>query len=209
MRRTKEDAEKTRCAILAAAEQLFLENGVAHTSLEQIARAGGVTRGAVYWHFENKAHLFNEMLNQIRLPPDQLAEHLGTCADRDPLQKLRDLCVDAVANLERNPQKRNILTILLLRCEFTEELRDVETRHTAFIKQYIEVSEALFEREKARLRAGVTPRLAARALHAILAGMLSDALRDPDLFDPLTEAATMIDTLFCGLLRDWEIGAPA
>ncbi|WP_165679178.1 TetR family transcriptional regulator, partial [Metapseudomonas otitidis] len=65
MRRTKEEAEKTRADILAAAELLFLENGVAHTSLEQIARAAGVTRGAVYWHFQNKAHLFHEMLNQV------------------------------------------------------------------------------------------------------------------------------------------------
>ncbi|OKN92428.1 hypothetical protein AM473_004620 [Pseudomonas aeruginosa] len=68
MRRTKEDSEKTRTAILLAAEELFLEKGVSHTSLEQIARAAGVTRGAVYWHFQNKAHLFNEMLNQVRLP---------------------------------------------------------------------------------------------------------------------------------------------
>src|SRR5690606_12983243 len=60
MRRTKEQAEQTRASILAAAEQLFLEKGVAHSTLDQIARAAGVTRGAVYWHFENKAHLFHE-----------------------------------------------------------------------------------------------------------------------------------------------------
>lgn len=77
MRRTKEDSEKTRTAILLAAEELFLEKGVSHTSLEQIARAAGVTRGAVYWHFQNKAHLFNEMLNQVRLPPEQLTERLS------------------------------------------------------------------------------------------------------------------------------------
>ena len=82
MRRTKEDAEKTRCAILAAAEQLFLERGVAHTSLEHIARHAGVTRGAVYWHFQNKAHLFHEMLNQVRLPLEPLAEQLDDATMR-------------------------------------------------------------------------------------------------------------------------------
>ena len=46
MRRTKEQAEQTRTAILAAAELLFLEKGVAHSTLEQIAKAAGVTRGA-------------------------------------------------------------------------------------------------------------------------------------------------------------------
>ena len=68
MRRTKEEAENTRTAILTAAELLFFAKGVSHTSLEQIARHAGVTRGAVYWHFKNKAHLFHEMLNQVRLP---------------------------------------------------------------------------------------------------------------------------------------------
>ena len=47
MRRTKEQAEQTRTAILAAAEQLFLEKGVAHSTLEQIAKAAGVTRDSL------------------------------------------------------------------------------------------------------------------------------------------------------------------
>lgn len=124
MRRTKEDSEKTRTAILLAAEELFLEKGVSHTSLEQIARAAGVTRGAVYWHFQNKAHLFNEMLNQVRLPPEQLTERLSGCDGSDPLRSLYDLCLEAVQSLLTQEKKRRILTILMQRCEFTEELRE-------------------------------------------------------------------------------------
>ena len=61
MRRTKEEAEQTRQAILDAAEALFLTNGVARTSLEMIARECGVTRGAVYWHFQNKRALLDAL----------------------------------------------------------------------------------------------------------------------------------------------------
>ena len=111
MRRTKEDAEKTRCAILAAAEQLFLERGVAHTSLEHIARHAGVTRGAVYWHFQNKAHLFHEMLNQVRLPLEPLAQQLAAVDGLSSLQLLRDLCIEAMANLVLDEQRRRILTV--------------------------------------------------------------------------------------------------
>ena len=93
-RRSAKTSVARRAAILVAAETLFLQNGVAHTSLEQIARQAGVTRGAVYWHFENKAHLFHEMLSQVRLPPEQMAERLSGCADRDPLLALRELCVE-------------------------------------------------------------------------------------------------------------------
>lgn len=205
MRRTKEQAGQTRGDILAAAETLFLEKGVAHTSLEQIARQAGVTRGAVYWHFENKAHLFNAMLNQVRLPPEQMAERLNICTGRAPLLALRDLCVEAIENLARDAQKRRIFTILLHRCEFTAELHEAEQRHAAFINQFLTLSEQQFAQPTVfpRLQAGITPRLAARALHAQIVGLFTDWTRDPQLFDPLTDARPMIDACLRGLIRDW------
>lgn len=205
MRRTKEDAEKTRIAILAAAESLFLQKGVAHTSLEHIARHAGVTRGAVYWHFANKADLFNAMLNQVRLPPEQLAERMRGCPEHDPLQTLRELCIEAIENLAREPQKKRIFTILLRRCEFTEELREAEERQEAFINLFIALCEQQFSTPSVRQRlyAGLTPRLAARTVHALLIGLFYDWSRDPNLFDPLSDAAPMIDTCFRGLIRDW------
>jgi TetR/AcrR family transcriptional regulator, repressor of the mexAB-oprM multidrug resistance operon len=205
MRRTKQDAEKTRCAILEAAEALFLEKGVAHTSLEQIARHAGVTRGAVYWHFANKADLFNAMLNQVRLPPEQLAERMRGCPEHDPLQTLRELCIEAIENLAREPQKKRIFTILLRKCEFTEELREAEERQEAFINLFIALCEQQFNTPSVRLRlhAGLTPRLAARTVHALLIGLFYDWSRDPNLFDPLSDTAPMIDACFRGLIRDW------
>ncbi|KUJ91984.1 MAG: TetR family transcriptional regulator, partial [Pseudomonas sp. 63_8] len=176
MRRTKEDAEKTRHAILAAAEQLFLERGVAHTSLEQIARHAGVTRGAVYWHFQNKAHLFHEMLNQVRLPLEPLAQQLAAVDGLSSLQLLRDLCIEAMANLVLDEQRRRILTVLLRRCEFTEELREAEERHETFVNQFIDLCEQQFALPAVQpyLQPGITPRLASRTLHALLVGLFSD-----------------------------------
>lgn len=206
MRRTKEQAEQTRTAILAAAEQLFLEKGVAHSTLEQIAKAAGVTRGAVYWHFENKAHLFHEMLSQVRLPPEQLTERLSGCDGIAPLLSLRNLCIEAIENLARDEQKQRIFTILLHRCEFTEELREAEERHTTFINQFIGLVEVLFARPvcQTRLLPGITPRLAARALHALIVGLFTDWTRDPTLFDPLSDTAALIDAQLRGLLHEWN-----
>jgi TetR/AcrR family transcriptional repressor of mexAB-oprM operon len=205
MRRTKEDAEKTRIAILEAAETLFLEKGVAHTSLEHIARHAGVTRGAVYWHFANKADLFNAMLSQVRLPPEQLAERMRGCPEHDPLQTLRGVCIEAIENLAREPQKKRIFTILLRRCEFTEELRGAEERQEAFINLFIALCEQQFSTPsvRQRLHAGLTPRLAARTVHALLIGLFYDWSRDPNLFDPLSDTAPMVDACFRGLIRDW------
>src|SRR3546814_1649852 len=60
LRRTKEEALETRESILDAAERIFFERGVSRTTLDQIARAASVTRGAVYWHFQNKSDLRSE-----------------------------------------------------------------------------------------------------------------------------------------------------
>lgn len=205
MRRTKEDAENTRTAILVAAEMLFLKKGVSHTSLEHIAREAGVTRGAVYWHFQNKAHLFHEMLNQVRLPAEQIAEHISQCDPEHPILGLRNLCADALLSMEQDPRKKRIFTILLRRCEFTDDLREAEERHEAFINEFIALCEQLFSEPKtaARLHPEVTPRTAALALHAMLLGLLSDWLRDPNLFDA-SYAGCMLDSLFRGLMQNWE-----
>ncbi|MGL6253408.1 MAG: TetR family transcriptional regulator, partial [Billgrantia desiderata] len=92
-RRTKAEAAATREALLDAAEEVFLERGVARTSLEQIAREAGVTRGAVYWHFKNKADLFRAMLLRVRMPFEELVEEIGDpgLAER-PLEAICQAC---------------------------------------------------------------------------------------------------------------------
>ena len=61
MRKTKEEAYQTRCNLLVAALSVFYERGVAQASLDEIAKAAGVTRGALYWHFKNKEDLFEAL----------------------------------------------------------------------------------------------------------------------------------------------------
>lgn len=52
-RRTKEEAEATRESVLRAALDLFSEKGYSRTTLNDIAKRIGMSRGAVYWHFVN------------------------------------------------------------------------------------------------------------------------------------------------------------
>ncbi len=68
MRRTKAEAEETRQAILAAAERVFFKKGVANSSLDEVAAAAGVTRGAIYWHFASKTDLFIGLYQSVALP---------------------------------------------------------------------------------------------------------------------------------------------
>lgn len=205
MRRTKEEAEKTRVTILESAERLFLERGVAHTSLDQIARDAGVTRGAVYWHFQNKAHLFHEMLSQVRLPPEQLAERVSGCDQGDPLGALFRLSTETLALLSRDEKRLRVFTILLHRCEFTEELKEAEERHYAFVDLFIAFCEELFAKAADRLQPGVTPRIAAHALHALVVGLFTDWTRKPEVFSQGQDPALLFRPLFRGLVKDWTL----
>jgi AcrR family transcriptional regulator len=56
----------TRKAILAACLNLFAKHGFSTTSIDDIARAAGITKGAVYWHFASKEELFQAILEEIR-----------------------------------------------------------------------------------------------------------------------------------------------
>ena len=58
MRRKKEDMLITKEQILNAAFDCFFEKGYEATSLEEIAKRAGVTRGAIYWHFTDKNDLY-------------------------------------------------------------------------------------------------------------------------------------------------------
>lgn len=55
-------SEKKRINILQAAEQLFFEKGVEHTSMDQVAAKAGASKRTVYNHFATKEELFQAIL---------------------------------------------------------------------------------------------------------------------------------------------------
>ncbi|MFA5630059.1 MAG: TetR/AcrR family transcriptional regulator [Porticoccaceae bacterium] len=63
----KRRAQKSREALLAAAESAFLENGYSDTSIDVILQASGVSRQTLFSHFGSKENLFLEMCNTMFL----------------------------------------------------------------------------------------------------------------------------------------------
>src|SRR5690348_2828359 len=104
-RRTKEEALATRASLLDAAELLFQARGVSRTSLNDIAQAAGATRGAVYWHFADKADLFNAMIERVSLPLEQALEE-ASAADTDPVEDMRRALVHALRLTSTHEQTR-------------------------------------------------------------------------------------------------------
>jgi AcrR family transcriptional regulator len=61
-----QQSEATREAIVTGALKLFAERGFGSTSIADIAGAAGITKGAIYWHFDSKDALFTAILDRIR-----------------------------------------------------------------------------------------------------------------------------------------------
>ncbi|MGE5136049.1 MAG: TetR/AcrR family transcriptional regulator [Gemmatimonadota bacterium] len=75
-------SEATRSALLKAATELFATRGFLKTSLEDVAGAAHVTRGAVYHHFAGKQALFEAVLDAQERRAD--TEILATATSEDP-----------------------------------------------------------------------------------------------------------------------------
>jgi AcrR family transcriptional regulator len=102
--RRAEYAEQTRTALLDAAAEAFAKDGFTATSINQIASAARVTKGAIYHHFPDKHRLFAAVLDQYNeAAQQQVYEAIGQ-HPTDPwqaalagLQATLDVCMDPVA----------------------------------------------------------------------------------------------------------------
>ena len=74
MRRTKADAAQTREDIFHAGISVFARNGYAAATLDDVARAAGCTRGAIYWHFRNKEAFYRETVQRLNRYYDELVD---------------------------------------------------------------------------------------------------------------------------------------
>lgn len=200
-RKTRAEAEITRVQLLDAAETVFLQRGVARSSLEEIARCAGLTRGAIYWHFDNKSDLVRALLDRVRLPLPELLPALEGVVGNDPLRTLRELCIYALRRLAQDPRRQRVYTILFHRCEMVDEVNPMVSHLTAITADFLRVLEGYFAAAQRRgtLNPNLTPARAAYALHVYVIGLYRDWLRNPGGFDLATAAPDLADALFTGL----------
>jgi TetR/AcrR family acrAB operon transcriptional repressor len=184
-RRTKEDAAATRDSILDAAEQLFVQQGVSRTTLQHIASAAGVTRGAIYWHFDDKAVLFNAMMDRAKLPMRAALDELTASNGDDPLAELHQYCMRVLSETVSNPQARRVFEIAVLKMEFVDELDAVRARRTEHMAEWMALAESRVASALARgqVRHDVNPRTLALGLWVSIDGLIRNWLFDPQAFD--------------------------
>ncbi|HEX8012714.1 MAG TPA: TetR family transcriptional regulator [Casimicrobiaceae bacterium] len=188
--------------MLDAAERVFRDQGVAHTSLTEVAAAAGVTRGAVYWHFKDKADLFAAMCERATLPLDLLVSEAGATAHADPLRALRELSVAALTRLATDPRAQAVFEVIFHKTELTGDLAPIAGRRERERCDCLVNVERLIQQavDAGQLPIDTDTALATRLMHACVAGIMREWVLDKAAYDLAARAPAFIDTLVAGLV---------
>ena len=201
VRKTKEEALETRAAILDAAEIVFKEHGVSRTSLAEIAAAAGVTRGAVYWHFKNKADLFDAMIQRVFGTMEDKLNELKLAPEANPVDALFNLALEFIDRVAHDPSHFRLLEISWHKCEYVGEMARIRDTHVECGNRYLAFSEEIFALAKVRghLPASLDPRLAAIGMMAVVDGLIVNWTLDPNLFPLASYGPAVLGAYLVGL----------
>jgi len=120
----------TRLAIIAAARHLFGTQGYAETSIEDVAAAAGVTKGALYHHFAAKNDLMRAVYEQVKR---QITEQVAPAfVDNESWPGLLAGC-RAILDAHGDPEVRRIVLLDGPSVLGWEVTREIEARYGAIV----------------------------------------------------------------------------
>jgi TetR/AcrR family acrAB operon transcriptional repressor len=200
VRRTKTEALETRNSLLDAAEHLFQARGVSRTSLNDIANEAGTTRGAIYWHFKDKADLFNAMMERVTMPLECSLANTAL-ATSHPLFALREAMMGALRQAANDEQTRRVFEVATHKVEYVPEMQAVRDRHLRVRNECMAMTEKALghavQRDSIRLAMPLST--AALGLHVMLDGLIQNWLLDPQAFDLVRSGRHTVDAYLAGL----------
>ncbi|WP_026187858.1 TetR family transcriptional regulator [Methyloversatilis universalis] len=200
VRRTKEEAEATRVQLLDAAERCFREKGVASTTLDDIAKAAGHTRGAVYWHFENKADIFEAVCERVVTPMQAMLGDLAADPGSDPLGYLRKDAIHVLRMLSECERVQSVFEIKFCKLDGGPDFDRLRRAELETHGRCLSMLEVIFEAavRRGQLPAHVDPKVTAEAMHAFIGGLMRSWVERHD-FDLRAHAPWLVDTFLTGL----------
>src|SRR5687767_6375812 len=110
MRKTKEDAAQTRQLVLDTALSVFSRKGYAATTLDDIAKEASLTRGAIYWHFKDKAELYSVLIQETSAQVYTTSANI-LAQSGSPLEKLRRYLIWQLEAVETDAPYRAIVEL--------------------------------------------------------------------------------------------------
>ena len=188
--------EHTRSVLLDAAEEVFAEKGFTTATLDDIARAAGYTKGAIYKHFSTKEDLFLAVSDRYwRRYFDNFAEVMSSASQVGAHE------LDEIAERWRQLSRGRGAEHAALGLEFTLYLmRNPEARDRVAAKRAEVVEQLAAFIVEGMDRLGATLLIPAQTFAQALVAtsdsvVLGSQLDDVDLYRPMVEMYTSVITL--------------
>ena len=201
MRRTKEAAAETREQLLNAALICFRRQGYSATTLDDIAKQAGTTRGAIHWHFGNKVELFNTLVRERYARAATIFSDAHGLGEESPLRQLRHLLIRWLSYVEEDEDFRAVLELLTLRTEVGPELAEGMQEKVQGQRLSLAYFASLISKGIAagEVRPEVKPDMAALAALGMVNGITSLWLIDTTAFFLKSVAPETVDLFLQGI----------
>ena len=205
VRRTKAEAEQTFHELLDAAVILFLRQGIANTSLKDIADLAGKTRGAIYWHFDNKDSVVQALWQRNAETYHQSLTKMASAIEtEDPAKSFRQEIKRLIQNLLGDEEFGKVLRIVIHSVEFTDEhtllqnfLTDKKSDFILALKSSIE----MLQRQH-KIRVKLSSELLSQALFSYIHGLVDNYLKPGhDSLDLVKDGDVLIDMFLDSILQ--------
>jgi len=200
MRRTKEEAAVTRSTILKTALNVFSTKGYSAATLDDVAKAAKMTRGAIYWHFKSKADLYNTLVEDVSARGAAVLHQ--AIAEGGTLEEiLRRVFIRQCALIEEDKEARAVMELTLFKTGLDSDLQ-------AGRKKQLESGNMLIANIADAMRMGIAqgifrddidPIDMARAILAFQNGAIQQWLASPRSFSLKASAESFADILIAGL----------
>ncbi len=202
MRRTKEEAAVTRATLLKTALSVFSTKGYAAATLDDVAKAAKVTRGAIYWHFKSKADLYNTLVQEFSARGSGVVQQ-AVSEGGTLIEILRRIFVRLCTLIEEDKELRAVMELTLFKTGLDPDLQ-------AGRKKQIEQGNALLNGITEAMRQGIAqgdlrndidPADMARAFIAFENGAIQLWLLSPRSFSLKASAESFADIMVAGLQK--------
>jgi len=201
MRKTKEEAAFTKGKILDAGAKIFSKYGYSASRLEDIAHEAGVTRGAIYWHFKNKAEILRILIIERLSIIYKIIEEIKL-QNIEPLVKLKKILVTILKSIESNDKLQEIMDIIIFKVEVIPEIEYQMKGKREENKTRIKIIQDLIKEAQSEgtIKKSIDSYKTATTINCLFEGIITQWLIDPSLFSISKQSEEMLDFLFKGII---------
>lgn len=200
MKRTKQEAAETRQRILDAALIIFTRKGFTAATLNDIADEADLTRGAIYWHFSDKAALYTTLIQSLLA---RSAAALGNAANQPdaPLERLRHRLIWMIEQTEVDSDYRAAMELTLFKTEVSPELAEGMRQKSQNMARLVEDFTSMIREavETGTARPETNPYAAGLAAVGMVMGLTSLWLLDTHAFSIRQQGKAVVDNFLRGI----------